>query len=62
MRAAYGRALQVEPHEYIGEPAHYLTVWTVPDKRGVRYETDEKGIVRQMHAGTETIRYIEGCS
>ena len=61
VRAAYPR-LQVEPHHYIGEPARYLTVWTTPNKRGVRYVTDEKGIVREIHAGDETIQYVEGCS
>jgi hypothetical protein len=62
VRAAYPTGLEVEPHHYIGEPAHYLTFWTEPGRRGVRYETDERGIVREVHAGDRSIRYIEGCA
>jgi hypothetical protein len=62
VKAAYGAKLEVEPHHYLGAPARYLTFWTVPGKRGVRYETDQQGIVREIHAGDDAIRYIEGCS
>lgn len=61
IRKAYGPALKVEPHSYDDLPAHYLTAWTAPGKRGVRYETDQKGRVTTVHVGGPSIRYIEGC-
>lgn len=61
IRRAYGPALKVEPHAYDGPQAHYLTFWTKPGKRGVRYETDTKGRVNTIHAGGPQIQYIEGC-
>lgn len=62
VRAAYGDKLEVEPHHYINAPAKYLTAWTIPDQRGVRYETDAEGLVSEIHAGGPSIRYIEGCA
>ena len=63
VRATYGAGLEVEPHKYItGGQAKYLTAWAVPGRRGVRYETDAQGVVRLIHAGDATIRYVEGCS
>jgi hypothetical protein len=61
IRRAYGPALKVEPHAYDGPKAHYLTFWTKPGKRGIRYETDVKGRVNTIHAGGPQIEYIEGC-
>lgn len=61
IRKAYGRNLRVETHKYDEEPAHYLTAWTVPGKRGVRFETDQKGVVTTIHAGGPSIEYVEGC-
>jgi hypothetical protein len=61
IRKAYGRNLHVETHKYDEEPAHYLTAWTGPGKRGVRYETNQKGVVRALHVGGPSIQYIEGC-
>jgi len=61
IRKAYGPALKVEPHAYEGPEGHYLTVWTRPGKRGVRYETNAKGRVNSIHAGGPQIEYIEGC-
>jgi hypothetical protein len=60
VKANYGWRLRVEPHHYIGEPAHYLTYWRSAS-RGVRFETDTAGIVDSIHSGTEAIRYVEGC-
>lgn len=62
VRAAYGAALQVEPHKYAGEGAEYLTVWTKPETEGLRYETAQNGIVDTIHAGGGSIRYVEGCA
>lgn len=61
VRKAYGPALKVEPHKYDDLPAHYLTAWTVTGRRGVRYETDQKGRVTTIHVGGPSIQYIEGC-
>ncbi len=62
VRRAYGRNLQAEPHHYIGRPAEYLTYWTVPGKRGVRFETSESRRVERIHAGGPSIQYVEGCA
>lgn len=61
LRKAYGPSLKIEPHKYDDPPARYLTAWTVPGKRGVRYETDQKGVVTTIHAGGPSIEYVEGC-
>lgn len=62
VRAAYGDKLQAEPHHYTGEPAEYLTYWLKPEKSGVRFETDAQRTVETIHAGNESIQYIEGCA
>ncbi len=62
VRRAYGRGLKAEPHHYEGLPSEYLTYWTVPGKRGVRFETDAKRRVQTIHAGTSAIEYVEGCA
>jgi len=62
VRRAYGKAVKAEPHYYEGRPSEYLTVWTVPKKRGVRFETNGKRRVQAIHAGTSAIQYVEGCA
>lgn len=72
IKAAYGDAAMVEPHHYVGLPAEYITVWNggrptepyVQDAaaRGVRYETDENGVVTLVHVGGPSIQYVEGCA
>jgi hypothetical protein len=62
VRRAYGRKLQAEPHKYLAKPAEYLTYWTVPAKRGVRFETGEGRRVERIHAGGPSIEYVEGCA
>lgn len=61
VRRAYGSGLIAEPHEYQDPPARYLTFWTQPDRRGVRFETNERGRVDTIHAGGPSIQYVEGC-
>ncbi|WP_296820171.1 hypothetical protein [Brevundimonas sp.] len=71
IKAAYGDALQTEPHHYVGLPAEYLTAWVGgppadpyvqdPAARGVRYETNAEGVVEQIHLGGPSIQYVEGC-
>lgn len=60
--AAYGPDLVVQTHDTLREPAHILTWWTVPGKAGIRFETDEKGLVRAIQSGSDSIAYVEGCS
>ena len=62
VRRAYGRKLQAEPHHYEDLPSEYLTFWTVPGRRGVRFETNSKRAVQTIHAGTDAIQLIEGCA
>ena len=60
--AAYGDAVEIEPHAYDGPEAHYLTLWTKAKTRGLRFETDAEGIVRVIHGGDESIQLVESCS
>ena len=62
VRRAYGGGLKAEPHFYAGLPSEYLTFWTIPGKRGVRFETDSKRRVQAIHAGGHSIQYVEGCA
>lgn len=62
VRRKYPKGLQAEPHHYLDLPGEYLTYWTVPKKRGVRFETDRKRRVETIHAGTDSIQYVEGCA
>ncbi|RED15715.1 hypothetical protein [Parasphingopyxis lamellibrachiae] len=71
VRAAYGDRLDVLPHNYIGLPAEYLTVWSTGEitengtsdenARGIRYETNAEGVIELIHAGGPSIQYVEGC-
>lgn len=72
VKAAYGDAAIVEAHHYVGLPAEYITVWATgrdgyeyvqdPAARGIRYETDESGVVTLIHVGGPSIQYVEGCA
>jgi hypothetical protein len=62
VRRAYPKGLKAEPHYYEDLPSEYLTYWTVPKKRGVRFETDSKRRVQTIHAGGPSIQYVEGCA
>ncbi len=62
VRKAYGTGLKAETHHYEGEPAEYLTYWLKPEKSGVRFETGTSRRVQVIHAGSDTIQYIEGCA
>lgn len=66
IRAAYGSRAESTPHKYLAAPAEYVTVWTrggpeAPDARGIVYETGLDGRVAQVHAGSRSIQYVEGC-
>lgn len=62
VRKAYGTGLKAEAHHYDGEPAEYLTYWLKPEKSGVRFETNTSRQVTEIHAGNDSIQYIEGCA
>jgi hypothetical protein len=62
VRRTYGRGLRAETHAYLGRPAEYLTFWTRPNRRGVRFVTGLDRRVEAVIAGDETIQYIEGCA
>lgn len=62
VRQAYRGKLKSEPNIYIEKPAEYLTYWTVPEKRGIRFEVNEKRKVYVIHAGGPSIEYVEGCA
>jgi len=62
VRRAYPRGLRGEAHEYTGAPARYLTYWVRSEVSGVRFETDARRRVTTIHAGTDSIGYVEGCA
>ncbi len=73
VRAAYGSALQAEPHKYEEAPAEYLRAWAKdPPKdekspasataRGIVYEVGGKRVVQSISAGGASILYVEGCA
>jgi len=57
---AFGDRVEREPSAYAEPPAHDLYVWISPGQ-GYRFEINNFGKVITIHAGTETIRYMEGC-
>jgi hypothetical protein len=61
VRGAYGVRLKSEPHHYEDLPARYLTYWTSAGRRGVRFEFGSSGRVEAIHAGSQSIQYVEGC-
>ncbi len=61
VKQAYGAGLIDESHEYLGPAARYLTWWNEKTQRGIRYETDEDGVVDTLHAGDKAIFLVEGC-
>ena len=62
VRKAYARGLKAQKHYYEDLPAEYLTYWTAPGKRGIRFETSSNRRVQMMHAGTSSIELVEGCA
>lgn len=60
VRKIYGKKVEREEAPYGEPPAEDLYVWEAPDL-GYRFEIDDKGIVATIHAGTDAIRWMEGC-
>jgi len=65
VRAAFGPKVVETQHAYV-PGGSYLTVgWRTGAyaRRGIRFETNEKGTVTDIYAGRhDPIRYIEGCA
>lgn len=59
--AAYPNA-KSEGHKYEDPPAAYILDWTVPNKEGVEFEVNGRGVVGSIHAGGPSIQYVEGCA
>lgn len=58
----YGKRLKIEPHAYIPESGHFLTLFSPDRKYGIRFETED-GKITHYYAGTvNAIAFIEGCS
>ena len=58
-----GQTLIEEEHEYLGANGRYVTWWRDAEKtRGIRFEINEEGIVTAIHAGSDAITLLEGCS
>ena len=62
VRKSYGAGLQAEANQYLDLPAEYLTFWLKPKASGVRFETNVSQKVETIHAGNDSIQYIEGCA
>ena len=62
VKRAYGKALKIDTTPYEEEPAHELIFWSIPGKRGVRYDTNIAGAVEAIYVGDSAIELIEGCS
>ena len=59
---AYGKRLKIEPHHYVPENGHYLTILSAHRKYGIRFETEDGKITRYYAGILEAISYVEGCS
>ena len=62
VKRAYRKGLKIETTPYEEEPAHAMTFWSAPGKRGIRYDTNVAGSVEAIYVGTSAIELIEGCS
>jgi hypothetical protein len=58
LKQHYGDALVAESNPYGG--TDYF-VWQTAD-RGLRFLVDDTGMIQTIWAGTQSIRYVEGCS
>jgi hypothetical protein len=57
----YGSKLKVEPHQYMAPEGHYLTVRSVDNRYGIRFET-VNGKITVFYAGRfDAIQFVEGC-
>ena len=61
-RQVYGKRLKIEPHAYLPESGHYLTLFSPDRKYGIKFETED-GTITRYYAGTiQAISFIEVCS
>jgi len=53
--------LKVIPHAYV-PGGHYLTMFSIDRKFGIRNESED-GVITRYYAGTaEAVSFIEGCA
>jgi hypothetical protein len=64
VKAAFiDQSLIEEEHEYLGSAGRYITWWQDDAQtRGIRFEINEENHVIAIHAGSDAITLIEGCS
>jgi hypothetical protein len=61
IHAAYGDGVIVQPHKYLGEDSHYLSIDSADHSHAILFETD-KGVVTTFRAGVHpSVAYVEGC-
>ncbi len=60
-RQVYGKRLRIEPHAYMPESGHYLTLFSPDRKYGIRFETEDGTIIRYYAGTIQAISFIEGC-
>jgi hypothetical protein len=58
---AYGKRLKVTPHAYVPKTGHYLTMFSIDRKYGIRFESEDGAITRYYAGTAEAISFIEGC-
>lgn len=62
VKKAYGRKVNITPHQYIPEPeGKYLTVKSSNGKRAICFETDNGRIVTFYAGRFPEVEYVEGC-
>ena len=57
---ALGKRLKVTPHAYV-PGGHYLTMFSIDRKYGIRFESEDGAITRYYAGTAEAISFIEGC-
>jgi hypothetical protein len=58
----YGKRLKIEPHAYLPENGHFLTLFSPDRKYGIRFETEDGRIIRYYVGTIQAISFTEGCS
>jgi hypothetical protein len=56
----YGNQLKTEPHAYLPDSGHYLTVFSPDRMYGIRFKTEDGTITRFYAGTTRAIALIEG--
>ena len=62
IKKIYGARLKVEPHKYLENDGHYLTLRSRDGRFGIRFETEKSRVFRFYAGPWEHLRYVEGCA